>query len=226
MIRAVANCILVMIRVFLICAWSYMLTINIMDHVFCPGTKYQPKMNMKDLEDLPEDYFDNWTLKEKLDWVDQFSCANKGLDWCYEARRAAYEKAVNLTRMEWVHKQREEKRQAERKAHFANLDRQLDELKQQNDRQLEELKQQQKAEKEAKMWQTYFSYAGSWRPSIWHYTILGLKDGASKADIKKAYRARALQYHPDKACKIQKDCEEMTKKFKAITDARDALLNN
>ena len=32
----------------------------------------------------------------------------------------------------------------------------------------------------------------------YHHKILGLQPGASKLAIKKAYRKKALQYHPDK----------------------------
>lgn len=52
-----------------------------------------------------------------------------------------------------------------------------------------------------------------------HYKILGLKSGASQAEIKGAYRRLAKKYHPD-ICK-EPDAEE---KFIEITEAYDLLL--
>jgi DnaJ-class molecular chaperone len=52
-----------------------------------------------------------------------------------------------------------------------------------------------------------------------YYEILGLKKGASEAEIKKAYRKLALQYHPDRN-KGDKSAEE---KFKEVTKAYEVL---
>ena len=52
-----------------------------------------------------------------------------------------------------------------------------------------------------------------------HYQILGLKSGASHADIKGAYRKLAKKYHPD--ISKEPDAEE---KFIEITEAYDFLL--
>ena len=48
--------------------------------------------------------------------------------------------------------------------------------------------------------------------------ILELKEGASPADIKTAYRKLAKKYHPD----LNK-CPEAGQKFRAIQDAYDQL---
>lgn len=53
-----------------------------------------------------------------------------------------------------------------------------------------------------------------------YYEILGLKKGASDADVKKAYRKLAHQYHPDKASGNR---EENEKKFKEINEAYQVL---
>ena len=52
-----------------------------------------------------------------------------------------------------------------------------------------------------------------------YYTVLGVESSASEEDIKKAYRAKALQYHPDKN---QGDtaAEEM---FKQVNEAYSVL---
>ena len=50
------------------------------------------------------------------------------------------------------------------------------------------------------------------------YETLGVSESASQAEIKKAYRRLARQYHPD-ICK-KKECEE---KFKEINAAYEVL---
>lgn len=52
-----------------------------------------------------------------------------------------------------------------------------------------------------------------------YYEVLGLQKGASKDDIKKAYRKLAVQYHPDKN-PGNKEAEE---KFKEATEAYEVL---
>jgi curved DNA-binding protein len=52
-----------------------------------------------------------------------------------------------------------------------------------------------------------------------YYKILGVNKNASQADIKKAYRKLAVQYHPDKNIN-NKEAEE---KFKLINEANEVL---
>ena len=54
-----------------------------------------------------------------------------------------------------------------------------------------------------------------------YYEILGVKEGASKEEIKKAYRKLAKEYHPDTAPKNKKKLYEET--FKQISEAYDIL---
>ncbi len=52
-----------------------------------------------------------------------------------------------------------------------------------------------------------------------YYEVLGVQKGATKDDIKKAYRKLAIQYHPDKN-PGNKEAEE---KFKEATEAYEVL---
>lgn len=52
------------------------------------------------------------------------------------------------------------------------------------------------------------------------YEVLGVKEDASEADIKKAYRKLSLKYHPDTA---KGPDEEMQKKFHQVRDAYELL---
>ncbi len=52
-----------------------------------------------------------------------------------------------------------------------------------------------------------------------YYEVLGLQKGASDADIKKAYRKLAKQYHPD----LNPDNPEAEEKFKEINEANQVL---
>lgn len=51
-----------------------------------------------------------------------------------------------------------------------------------------------------------------------HYAALGLSSAATLADIKKAYRQRAAQYHPDR-----NPAPEAAALFRAVQDAYDVL---
>ena len=52
--------------------------------------------------------------------------------------------------------------------------------------------------------------------------VLGLEEGATLEEIKRAYRALAGKFHPDKCkAKQKKKCEEM---FKKIAHANDLLM--
>ena len=58
-------------------------------------------------------------------------------------------------------------------------------------------------------------------------SILGIEDGASQDDIKKAYKKLALKYHPDKQDPSASDDEKQVAetKFKEIAEAYDLLMN-
>ena len=52
-----------------------------------------------------------------------------------------------------------------------------------------------------------------------YYDILGVPKNASEADIKKAYRKKAVQYHPDK----NPDDKKAEEKFKEVGEAFEIL---
>ncbi|MEX0681157.1 MAG: J domain-containing protein [Balneolales bacterium] len=54
-----------------------------------------------------------------------------------------------------------------------------------------------------------------------YYSILGVKKGASRDEIKKAYRSLARKYHPD----VNPDDKTAAKKFKEISEAYEVLGN-
>jgi DnaJ-class molecular chaperone len=51
-----------------------------------------------------------------------------------------------------------------------------------------------------------------------HYTALGLGSDASLADIKKAFRQKASQYHPDRNA-----AADAAERFRAVQEAYDVL---
>lgn len=52
-----------------------------------------------------------------------------------------------------------------------------------------------------------------------YYQVLGVEKGASKDDLKKAYRKLAMKYHPDR----NQDNKEAEQKFKEVNEAYDVL---
>jgi DnaJ family protein C protein 7 len=56
-----------------------------------------------------------------------------------------------------------------------------------------------------------------------YYAILGIGQSANNSDIKKAYRKKALEWHPDKNSETEEKKKEAEAKFKDITEAHETL---
>lgn len=57
-----------------------------------------------------------------------------------------------------------------------------------------------------------------------YYSVLGVDSSASQEDIKKAFRSKAREYHPDKyANRSESEKVEAEKKFKELNEAYDKL---
>lgn len=58
-------------------------------------------------------------------------------------------------------------------------------------------------------------------------SVLGLREGASREEIKRAFKQRAAKYHPDRVAHLGPELEELTsEKFKEIQDAYDYLMQS
>jgi curved DNA-binding protein CbpA len=59
-----------------------------------------------------------------------------------------------------------------------------------------------------------------------YYALLGVSKNATDADIKKAYKALALKYHPDRnRNKTDVEQDDASKKFQDISEANTVLTN-
>lgn len=70
----------------------------------------------------------------------------------------------------------------------------------------------------------YNNYSNYFEDKTKYYNVLGIQQGASQEEIKKAFRAKAKEHHPDKyanATQAERDYHE--KKFKEINEAYEKL---
>ena len=58
-----------------------------------------------------------------------------------------------------------------------------------------------------------------------YYEVLGVAKGSSEADIKKAYRSLAKEYHPDKLVGVSEGVKKISEeKFREINEAYEYLI--
>ena len=53
-----------------------------------------------------------------------------------------------------------------------------------------------------------------------YYTILGLEKGASRDEVKKAFRKMAAKYHPDKKTGDEEKYKEITEAYAVLGDEK------
>lgn len=74
--------------------------------------------------------------------------------------------------------------------------------------------------------QSYGSYGGNpyFEDKSRYYSVLGIEQNATQEEIKKAYRNKAREYHPDKhAQSSEMEKKEAEKKFKEVNEAYEKL---
>ncbi len=77
---------------------------------------------------------------------------------------------------------------------------------------------------------SYSGQSGSYNPDMQHkdpYMVLGLEQGATQEEIKKAYRRLAMKYHPDRVEGLGEDVKKNAEKqFREINEAYEILTKN
>lgn len=69
------------------------------------------------------------------------------------------------------------------------------------------------------------------KPSKTPWQLLEISPGASAQDIRRAYKRKALELHPDKACsagrcKTQAEKDEVNQRFREVVDAYEAIIKS
>jgi hypothetical protein len=168
--------------------------------------------------DEPEDFADKWDEFQKLAYTQKFS--DKAL------RDIAFKRVFNATRSRMLYEQDREERWAEFTAKLEAEQKAYNEkLKNyQEQRMQEEMEFAEKRRKDDERYRRVFNNVNDFFKELDTFTdleTLGLSTGATKIEIKKAYRALLRQVHPDKVCNGQSHCKA---RFLKVQEAYDRLM--
>lgn len=187
---------------------------------YCAGL-YSTNSTFVHPNDEPEDFADKWDFVEKLAYTQKFDDE--------AVRNIAFKRVFNSTRSQMLYEQEREVLEREHNERLANLTATLkaereayyEKLKKDREQRMqEEMEFEEKRRKDDEKYRRIFNDINDME-NFMYFETLGLPTGATKSEIKRAYRTLALQLHPDKVCNGQSHCKAP---FLKVQEAYDRLM--